>query len=412
MPKLLQSDICILGAGPAGLTAAIHLGRMGIPCMLIDATGPSRDKICGDGLSGKVLSVLGQTDPILLSGLGTIETASPSYAVRFYSPRLRMAEIGFQSSDPLIPPGFVCRRKIFDQFLLEKATAFPTVSYHSNTLIDRISRDGEKFRLASANGELEVMTPLLLMATGSGRKVIHQVMPAYPGMEEEGIGVRAYFDHVTGSDQKNAIEIHFLRELLPWYLWIFPFGNGSANVGLALPMALAKKSRESLKGLLLTLIKKYPYLRKRFSGATMHGRIEAQRLPYFTGRMSVSGDNYMLLGDAAHLVDPFTGEGISNAMYSGMIAANAAARCLEKRDYSHSATTRYEEALYDKLGEELELGKQLQELARKPMLLNLVIGRASKNEKVRQMLEEMLYSMNSKGKLSQPMFYLKLLLGI
>jgi flavin-dependent dehydrogenase len=43
----------------------------------------------------------------------------------------------------------------------------------------------------------------------------------------------------------HAIEIHFLKELLPWYLWIFPFGDGSANVGLALPESLARKNPDS-----------------------------------------------------------------------------------------------------------------------------------------------------------------------
>ncbi|RZK30702.1 MAG: FAD-dependent oxidoreductase, partial [Hymenobacter sp.] len=53
-------DICILGAGPGGATAALHLARAGHPCVLLDKATFPRDKICGDALSGKVLAELRQ----------------------------------------------------------------------------------------------------------------------------------------------------------------------------------------------------------------------------------------------------------------------------------------------------------------------------------------------------------------
>ncbi|HNQ83771.1 MAG TPA: FAD-dependent monooxygenase, partial [Bacteroidales bacterium] len=58
MPEIKTTEIAILGAGAAGLTAAIRLGQLGIPCLLIDKGEFPRSKICGDGLSGKTLSAL------------------------------------------------------------------------------------------------------------------------------------------------------------------------------------------------------------------------------------------------------------------------------------------------------------------------------------------------------------------
>lgn len=412
MQGQIQADITILGAGPAGITAALQLGKEGIPCLLIDSGHSPKDKICGDGLSGKVLGLLNKIDPAYTYELGNKPFVTHSRAVRFVSPKLRMAEIPFQSGDLVIPAGYICKRRDFDHFLLGKTLKWPAVTYMPDIKISSISKEEDHFLLSDLGGDIKIKTRLLLIATGSHRNAIRAGFPDYPPIQGEGIGVRAYFDNVRGIDENCSIEIHFLKELLPWYFWIFPFKDGSANVGLALPIHLAKKNPLSLKELLFDLIGKYPHLNSRFSGSSPSSKVEAHRLPFFSGRRSICGDNYMLLGDAAYLIDPFTGEGISHAMISGYLAAKTAKRSMKENDFSLKNTIKYEEDVYNELGPDLDLGFRLQELARKPRLLNLVIGKASKSEKIRNLLEEMLYSMNTKGKLSQPMFYLKLVLGM
>jgi flavin-dependent dehydrogenase len=140
--------------------------------------------------------------------------------------------------------------------------------------------------------------------------------------------------------------------------------------------------------------------------------MEAATLPYYAGPSKMAGDNYLLLGDAAKLIDPFTGEGIGNAMISGYYAAETVADCIKKNDFTSLITNNYQELTDKKLGPELNLGLQLQRLAHRPLLLNLVIGKASGKKKTRELISEMLYSNTQKEKLSNPLFYLKLILGL
>lgn len=412
MPTPIRSDITIIGAGPAGVTAALMLGKKGIPCLLIDKYQFPREKICGDGLSGKVISTLNKIDPDYVSGLSQSGFAYSSRAVRFYSPDLKMMELSFKSDHLSPPTGYVCKRIDFDHFLLKKALSFSTINFEAGIQIEKLIRKDGTIILEDKDGRCIAETRMVLFAAGANRKLIRQLDPSYPGQVEEGIGIRGYFDNVTGTNQQNAIEIHFLIELLPWYLWIFPFHDGSANVGLALPMSLARNNPRSLKELLFHLIEKYPHLKKRFENAKLTGKIEANSLPFYTGPVRIAGDNYLLLGDAARLIDPFTGEGIGNAMVSGYYAAEIASDCLDKNNFSYLNSQNYQQVIYKKLGAELDSGLKLQSLARKQQLLNLVIGRASRNENTRELIAEMLYSTKERKKLSKPLFYLKLLLGL
>lgn len=413
MPEIKTTEIAILGAGAAGLTAAIRLGQLGIPCLLIDKGEFPRSKICGDGLSGKTLSALKRLNPQYIDEIGKLATATSSQAARFFSPRGKMLQLGFRSEDLSHPPGLICERFHFDHFLYSKAISSGKCGFVANTRISQITRENGQMILSDPDGEKQVRCSLLLFGAEANKGLIRQFHPGYPVTIEEGIGIRGYFDRVTGADQLHAIEIHFFRELLPWYFWIFPFADGSANVGLALPESQARKLDKSLKQILFSLIADKPHLKMRFSQASLKGKLEAHRLPvYASGGCPVAGDGFMLIGDAARLIDPFTGEGIGNAMVSGFKAAETASKCYKNGDFSLKYTGEYENEIREKLYPELDLSLKLQNLARKQRLLNLVIGKASKDEKLRDLMSDMLYSTYTKSKLNHPWFYLKLLTGI
>lgn len=411
MEGYYQSDITILGAGPAGTTAAISLAKKGIPSLLIDKTNFPRPKICGDGLSGKVIGNLKRLDPDLTGEIRNSGLATDSGAARFFAPNRKMAELSFKPDDPALPAGLICSRIDFDDFLLRKALTMKEITFSGGNNIEKIYLEDGVVTLQNQEGRIVARTRLLLFAAGSDKRMIRLLDPGYAPNSEEGIGIRAYFENVAGSDHKNAIEIHFFKELLPWYFWIFPFNDGSANVGLALPESIAKKNSMSLKELLQHIPGSYPDLRSRFKGAKMKGRPEAARLAFYTGPCKIAGDHYLLLGDAARLIDPFTGEGVGNAMSSGRFAAEIAAECMAGGNFTQQVTGKYQEMVESKLVPELALSLKLQSLARYGSLLNLVIGRASANEKTRDLISEMLYNPDVKKRLSKPGFYIKMLLG-
>src|SRR5690606_28109524 len=126
-----------------------------------------------------------------------------------------------------------------------------------------------------------------------------------------------------------------------------------ANVGLGLRSDVVKKRSIDLKQLMAQLIGEHPSLKDRFAEAKLEGGIQGMGLPLASKRRKISGDNYLLIGDAGHLIDPFTGEGISHAMISGVHAADVVAKSLAAQDLSAKRLKEYDRRVWKRLGQEL-----------------------------------------------------------
>jgi flavin-dependent dehydrogenase len=123
----------------------------------------------------------------------------------------------------------------------------------------------------------------------------------------------------------------------------------------------------------------------------------------------MAGDGWMLVGDAASLIDPFTGEGIGNAMVSGMFAAERALEAHRAGRYDRAFLDAYGRRVLDKLQYELRLSYNLQRMLSWHWLLNKVIQKAARSEDIKNAISIMFEDMQERGKLVSPMFYLRVL---
>lgn len=209
----------------------------------------------------------------------------------------------------------------------------------------------------------------------------------------------------------SFIELHFLKNLLPGYLWIFPLPNGEANVGMDMLSDAVRDRKVNLKTLLTDTLKNDPIFAERFRHAEMTSNLDGYGLPLGSKKRVISGNRYMLIGDAAFLIDPFTGEGIGNAISTGIIAAKQAVACLEAENYSAEIMKAYDERVYRVLGPELNLSYKLQQLVKYPRLFNWLMKMGMRNKQLRDVISSMFYEVDLRKKLTRPSFYFKLLLN-
>ena len=161
----------------------------------------------------------------------------------------------------------------------------------------------------------------------------------------------------------------------------------------------------------MDIVENYPGIRERFAGARQEGKIVGYPLPLGSKKYKRSGDHFMLLGDAGHLVDPITGEGVGNAMYSGWIAAEQAAACLKKNRFDAAEMSNYDIRIDRVLGVEMKLSYELQRLLKRPYLINVFARRLENNPKLKKMLIRMYSDLDLRLKLARPGFWFRVLTG-
>ena len=400
-----------MGAGPGGVTAAIALARKGIESTILEKATFPRDKICGDALSGKVVEVMRKIDPSLIDKIDGDPLQLGAWGVSFVAPNTQVLRVPFKKefSKEDQAPGFISPRLHFDNFLVEEARKYPEITLREGIEARKFNRTESGWQILDKQGNPVHETGLIIAADGAHSVFAKEFGQIRMEPRHYCAGIRAYYKGVKGLDPDNFIELHFLKDFLPGYFWIFPLPNGMANVGVGMRSDKVSQKKVNLKKEMLRIIEEYPELRDRFEGAELQGPIKGFGLPLGSKKRPISGDRFLLVGDAASLIDPFTGEGIGNAMYTGLFAAEQVEKCLSANDFSAAFMRQYDTATYDRLWSELKLSKRMQELVKFPWLFNLVVNKARKNKALSEMISVMFEDLDLREKLKNPAFYFQLL---
>lgn len=411
MSAELHTDVCILGGGPGGASTALQLAKHGVKAVLLEKSIFPRDKVCGDALSGKVMRTLERLDPSLVAVVKAEAAAMPSWGVTFVAPSGRSLRVPFSRTTGLgDAPGVILPRLRFDDVLFQRMKSAPGITVLQGLAARTFVRASEGWHIKTSDTHT-IRARLIIDASGANSTFARQVAGSLLEPKHHAAGVRAYYQGVRDLDPQGFIELIFLKDLLPGYLWVFPLPDGRANVGLGLRSDVVRSRRADLKTLLVELVTTHPQLKERFIPARMDGAIQGMGLPLASKRRPLSGAGYLLVGDAGHLIDPFTGEGISHAMISGVHAADVAADMLQHNDISARAARAYDERVWKRLGKELAISTRLQHMADQAWLFNFVVDRANKNPALADTISSMFTDLDLRERLKEPGFYMDLLLG-
>lgn len=400
-------DVIIVGAGPAGSASALYCARHNINVLLLEKEKFPRDKICGDAISGKSMSILHELD--LLDKAKKLPGAE-IVSIVFGSPDNNLVDIGLTGDKRKdIPGGLVIRRRIFDEFLFNEVLQ-TNIQTRQSFIVKNLLFDGDRVAGISgtdASGKTCDYSAKLVI----GSDGYNSVVARNAGLQKHESGhwvvaLRQYYHNIEGLN--NKIELHYIDEVQPGYFWIFPVDNNTANVGIGMLHKSLKEKKINLKKSLQAAINS-PAFKERFSAAAPLEEPVGWNLPVASKHRKNYGNGFLLTGDAAGLIDPFTGEGIGNAMYSAKHAARTAKEALEANNFSEGFLSSYDRQLWAEIGDELQVSTKLQRIGRMRFLLNFVLNKASRSREVRELISGMMANKIPKTRLANPLFYLRLL---
>jgi menaquinone-9 beta-reductase len=309
-------DLLVVGAGPGGVAAALTARAHGLDVVLVDKATFPRDKTCGDGLTASALRLLEQLE---------VDTpAVPRYATVHET--VLVSPSGHQVHLPLPDDGehsAVVPRLDLDAALVDRARA-AGVDVREGVTLETIT-DGPSHVCATFTGGLALDVRFVVAADGQWSTVRRLRSGALAPDLGTWHAFRQYFRGVDDPRQWVLFE----RDLLPGYAWVFPLPDGRANVGFGVlrdaHVEANGRSGKRLAALWRDVIER-PRLRAILGRhAEPEGPHRAWPIPASFEPARLTDGRVLYVGDAAGVVDPMTGEGIAQALETGMLAAGAVA---------------------------------------------------------------------------------------
>lgn len=358
-------DVVVVGAGPGGSATAHFLAQAGADVLLVDRADFPRDKTCGDGLTPRALRVLDQMG--LLSDVSRHGCAIDGYEVVAPNGRATSSTIGNPYGARAVP------RLVLDQIIKERALG-------SGADFERFSAQKveQTTRGVLVHGEtMSVEARTAVIATGAATGVLRKsgILHIQPRAM---LAARAYFESASTN---SAFQLRFDRAPWPGYGWIFPVGSDVVNVGVGfLPRTREKRTTTAAFRRFAQHV--MPGARQRGPVKGYPIRVDFLTAPTFSNRV-------LLVGEAAGLVNPLTGEGIDYALESGVIAAQ---HILTDRAPAH-----YDAALRERFGRVFRFSEIVRDWYCLPPLLNVFVPLANARPALRQLLTEIVLGEREPG---------------
>lgn len=374
--EILQTDICIIGAGPSGAITSLFLSKMKIPHTLIDAEIFPRDKVCGDALDLKVMRVLNQLDPGLVEKeIFNDPFFSKAWGCRIIISKNKKTDLLYQPKPGNLSYPFflVSKRAYFDNYLVKKIDPV-YADFRQGTLAKKISRENGNWKIfAQKEGdEIEIRARLIVGADGDHSVLLKSLGERKINRNHYAGGVRQYWKGITGVHPDNCLEFYFPKKLPLAYFWIFPLPGGEANVGCGLVSKLISERKVNLKKLINDIITEDPAIAPRFKDATPLESPVGWGLPLASAGRRASGDGWLLVGDAASLICPTNGEGIGPGMISGYIAALFIERAVQKNRFDSGMFENYDREIKRRLQNDIKNYNRIRNFS--PGIYNLAIN--------------------------------------
>jgi menaquinone-9 beta-reductase len=374
-------DVAVVGAGPGGSATAYYLARQGLDVALLDRAAFPREKTCGDGLTPRAVGVLqdiGVLDDLLKAGqrIDGVEIVAPDgYALA--------ASIAARRGLPT--PMLVVPRVTLDDVLRRRAVG-SGASFEGDTLVTGVEQSsrGLVVKGQRAGRPFVMSARLCIIATGASTALLASLglVVKAPQMM---LAARAYYEGALPFSDR--IQIRFDGVPLPGYGWVFPLSATAANVGVGyFPRRSAMRRRPPNAGVAFQT-----FVRSRGVTALLHGAHQAGSTKGYPLRVDfpeapTSAARVLLVGEAAGLVNPLTGEGIDYALESAQIAAEYAAAALAKDRLAGGTVSEYDLALRARFGRLFTFCRRVRDASLSARLLNGLVRVAARRDDLKMRL--------------------------
>jgi len=356
-------DVLIASGGPAGSALAFHLAKKGLKIIVAEAECFPRDKICGDGVSPVALAEL---DAMGIKDWQKFSLANEINKVGLF---IKDDKVFIDLSKPEHLPyhARIIPRIELDNWIYETAKKAGATYLESSRLINYTTTDsGIVAQLKQGTSTKQIKSKVLVGADGSSSVVARQIHGGKHADEFQLLGLRAYYENINGPTDR--VDIYFTGDSFPGIYWLFPKGEADANIGMACISATLPHKASNVKNLLAGHLKNNADIKERIGNGMPDGKIDGWILKFFNPQSILTNNRVLLVGDAAGLINPLSGDGIQYALLSARWAAEILHDCFKQDDFSAATLYNYRKKVDKELGYDFALSNLLVQFARNKTL--------------------------------------------
>jgi geranylgeranyl reductase family protein len=381
-----DADVIVVGAGPAGAAAAHYLAATGRSVLMLEKATFPRDKVCGDGLTPRAVSELIRMGVPMRPEDGWMRNEGLRVVGGGHTLHLPWPEI-----DRYPAYGLAKARTGLDQTLAHHARATgakllegmnvtaPVVDDRTGRIVGVTARpvDDRGRRVADA-AEVTYRAPVVIAADGVSARIATAMGIVKSDDRPMGVAVRTYFR--TPRHDDSWMESHLelwegeprKSALLPGYGWVFPLGDGTANVGLGSVSSTARATQLDYRSLLAAWMRNAPP-EWEFTPENQVGPVRGAALPMAFNRQPLSRRGLLLVGDSGGMVSPFNGEGIAYGLQAGRIAADVISQALARGTAAERERTlaTYGPRMAEDIGGYFQLGRAFVRVIERPEVMRI-----------------------------------------
>jgi len=362
----LNTDVLVVGGGPAGAAAGYWLAQRGHDVTVIERKTFPREKTCGDGLTPRAVHQLHK-----MGLAGELNQFHKYHGLRATGVG-RELELGWPSHSIYPNYGYVVRRRDLDAMVAANAVAAGAKLLEGHEAVHPIVDRGF-VRGATVNRKdgstVDIRAEFTIVADGANSRFGRALGTSRTREWPYGTAIRTYWESPKHADPwiESALDVKDRNgQPMPGYGWIFPVGDGTVNIGVGLLSTFRDFESVNTTHLLDSYARQIAD-RWEIDPDKPECRATSGRIPMGGSVGPKAGPTYLVIGDAAGSVNPFNGEGIDYAYETARMAADVIHEALAEGDAS--ALQRYPKMLEDEFGQYFKVARLFARVIGRPALM-------------------------------------------